>query len=55
MVGILVAIIKMADIASVEPGVGMFCFIGLMFSSIGLSLVLDKHQIWEQLEAQAHG
>ena len=53
LLGILVAIVKLVDIASVYPGMGMMCFIGLMLSEIGISLMLNKHYFWELLEDQS--
>lgn len=53
LLGILVAIVKLVDIASVHPGMGMVCFIGLMLSEIGISLMLNKHYLWKLLEDQS--
>ncbi|GAA4652201.1 paraquat-inducible protein A [Kistimonas scapharcae] len=52
LLGILVAIVKLVDIASVHPGMGMVCFIGLMLSEIGISILLNEHHIWGLLEDQ---
>lgn len=52
LLGILVAIVKLVDTASVHPGIGMVCFIGLILSEIGISLVMNESCLWELLEEQ---
>lgn len=51
LLAILVAIVKLIDVASVHPGMGMVCFIGLMLSEIGISLLLNEHHLWALLKA----
>ena len=52
LLGILVAIVKLMDTASVHPGVGMVCFTGLILSEIGISLLMNESCLWELLEEQ---
>lgn len=47
--GVLVAVIKLADMASVHPGIGLFCFAGLMLAELGISLNLNEHALWNRL------
>lgn len=49
MLGALVAIIKLADMATVDIGVGLFCYAGLMLAEIGVTLNLNEHQLWKRL------
>jgi len=51
MIALLVSIIKLLDMARVELGVGLFCFIGLMLAHIGSKAVLDRTAVWEKIEA----
>ena len=50
LLGILVAVIKLADMATVHPGAGLLCFVGLMVAELGISACMDEQEIWEQLE-----
>ncbi|MCL6414503.1 paraquat-inducible protein A [Aestuariirhabdus sp. Z084] len=54
MIGILVAIIKLANMAMISPGYGLICFTGLMLCTIGLSQTLDEHTTWDLLEKYRH-
>ncbi|KEQ16318.1 paraquat-inducible protein A [Endozoicomonas numazuensis] len=47
--GALVAVIKLADMASVQAGVGLYCFAGLMLCELIISLNLNEHEIWKML------
>ena len=49
MLGILVALTKIADIAHVELGMGLFAFIGLFITTVSISMTLDTHAIWKKL------
>lgn len=50
LLGILVAVIKLAEMATVQPGAGLLCFAGLMAAELGISICMDEQEIWEQLE-----
>ena len=50
LLGVLVAVIKLADMASVHPGAGLLCFVGLMVAELGISLCMDEQTVWERLE-----
>lgn len=50
LLGVLIALIKLGDIAEVVIGLGLYSFVGLLVASLGAQLTLDEHEIWEQLE-----
>lgn len=50
LLGILVAVIKLADMATVHPGAGLVCFAGLMVAELGISVYMDEQSVWEQLD-----
>lgn len=50
LLGILVAVIKLADMATIQPGAGLLCFAGLMAAELGISICMDEQEVWEQLE-----
>lgn len=51
MIGLLVSVIKLIGMASVRPGVGLICFVGMMATGIATKLTLDHHLIWERIES----
>ena len=50
MIAMLVSVIKLFDIAAIHGGVGLYCFVGLLLTSILVTVKLDKKQIWECIE-----
>lgn len=52
LLGILVAIVKLADIAELSLGVGLGCFIGLLLVQIWLEVTMSPHQIWQALSGE---
>lgn len=53
MLGVLVSVIKLADMASVQVGAGLICYAGLMLIEIGITLNLNEHSLWRRLRGQA--
>lgn len=51
MIGLLVSVVKLLGMASVMPGVGLICFVGLMLASIATKVSLDHHQVWRKIES----
>jgi paraquat-inducible protein A len=51
MLGILIALVKLGDLAEVVTGLGLYSFIGLLITSIGAHISLDKNEVWERLES----
>ncbi|MBM7060218.1 paraquat-inducible protein A [Pseudomonas sp. UL073] len=49
MMGTLVAIVKLLDLADVSLGIGLACFIGLLVTQVWLETTMSPHQIWEAL------
>jgi paraquat-inducible protein A len=50
MLGVFVAIVKLADFATIVPGVALYCFSGLIVVSAAAAWSLDVRQIWQRLE-----
>jgi len=46
----LVSVIKLFDIAAIHGGLGLYSFVGLLLTSILVTVTLDKKQIWEGIE-----
>lgn len=51
MLGILVAIIKLGDLATVIAGTGLYAFVALLLVTVCLSAALDERVVWQRLEA----
>ncbi|WP_085597458.1 MULTISPECIES: paraquat-inducible protein A [unclassified Pseudomonas] len=47
--GILVSIVKLIDIAELNLGVGLACFVALLLTQIWLEISMPAHQVWEAL------
>lgn len=52
LMGVLVAIVKLADLASITMGLGLVCFISLLLVQVWLEVVMSPHQIWEALSGE---
>ena len=50
LLGILITLIKMGDVASIEFNLGFFCFIGLVLLSMAVSVSMDRRLFWYLLE-----
>jgi paraquat-inducible protein A len=50
MLGILVTIVKLAQMAEIIPGVSLYAFLALIFVLAAVSANLDGHLIWEKWE-----
>lgn len=50
LIGILVSIVKLVDMADLTLGIGLFCFVGLLLAQAWLEVTMSPHQIWEALE-----
>jgi paraquat-inducible protein A len=55
MIGLLVSVIKLIGMAAVTPGIGMFCFVGMMLSSITAKVTLYQHGVWRKIETICNG
>jgi paraquat-inducible protein A len=54
LLGILVALIKIAELATVEPGIGIYAIGGLVVLFAAIMVTVDPHEIWTRV-AWAHG
>ena len=55
LMGVLVAIVKLADMAAITVGLGLVCFVSLLLIQVWLEVVMSPHQIWQALsEEDAH-
>ncbi len=52
LMGILVAIVKLADMADLSLGLGLFCFVALLLVQVWLEVTMSPHQIWEALAGE---
>lgn len=50
ILGILVALIKIAELATVEAGIGMYAMGGLVVLFPAIALSIDEHEVWERIE-----
>lgn len=55
MIGLLVSVIKLIGMASITPGIGMLCFVGMMLSSIVAKVTIDEHGVWRKIETICNG
>lgn len=53
MVGILVSMIKLSQLATVIPGTALWAFAALIFVLSAASATLDPVEVWERLEAES--
>ena len=54
MLGVLVSLVKLAHMATVIPGIGMWAFFALIVVLALASSTLDPHEVWERLEVVEH-
>jgi len=50
ILGILVALIKIAELATVEPGIGMYAVGGLVVLFTAIMITFDPREIWKRIE-----
>ncbi|SMF93553.1 paraquat-inducible protein A [Methylomagnum ishizawai] len=51
MLGILVAVVKLADLATIEPGLSLYSFAAMIVAMAATDAMLEPHEIWERLES----
>lgn len=49
MLGVLVALVKLADFATVIPGISLYSFVALIIVTAAASAALDPRIVWENL------
>jgi paraquat-inducible protein A len=52
LMGVLVAIVKLADMAAMTLGLGLACFVALLLVQVWLEVVMSPHQIWQALSGE---
>ena len=52
LMGVLVAIVKLADLAAISVGLGLVCFVSLLLVQVWLEVVMSPHKIWEALSGE---
>jgi paraquat-inducible protein A len=52
LMGVLVAIVKLADMAAITVGLGLVCFISLLLIQVWLEVVMSPHQVWQALSGE---
>lgn len=52
LMGVLVALVKLADRAQLSLGLGLLCFIGMLLIQVWLEVVMSPHQIWQALSGE---
>lgn len=52
LMGILVAMVKLMNLADLSLGLGLFCFIALLLVQVWLEVTMAPHQIWEALSGE---
>ena len=50
ILGILVALIKIAELATVDAGIGMYAMGGLVVLFPAIALAIDEREVWERIE-----
>jgi paraquat-inducible protein A len=50
MLAILVAVVKLVDLAKIHVGPGLYCFVGLLLANTLASTMLDTKQVWKNIE-----
>lgn len=50
IIGVLVALIKIADYATVVPGIALFALGALVFVLAGMQASFDRRQVWQRVE-----
>lgn len=53
MLGVLVSVVKLAGLAHVIPGIGLWSLCGLIILTAAAHTVFDAHDYWERFEALA--
>lgn len=52
LMGILVAIVKLIELADLSLGIGLVCFVALLLVQVWLEVTMSPHQIWEALSGE---
>ena len=50
ILGIMVALVKIAELASVDVGIGMYAIGGLVVLFAAISMTFDPREVWRRVE-----
>ncbi|MGO9037364.1 MAG: paraquat-inducible protein A [Steroidobacteraceae bacterium] len=50
MLGILVALVKIAELATVDPGIGMYAFGAVIVLMPAIAVNVDRRELWRRIE-----
>ncbi|MBW1867874.1 MAG: paraquat-inducible protein A [Deltaproteobacteria bacterium] len=50
MLGILISIIKLKDLAQISYGIGLFCFVLVLTINLIASVTFDEHKYWSSIK-----
>ena len=50
MLGILVSLVKLADMASIVPGIALWAFVALIPAVAAATSSLDAHLVWDRID-----
>ena len=50
MLGILVSVVKLAEMANLIPGIALYSFVALIFVVAGVGAFLDPNIIWDRVD-----
>ncbi|MGH6912453.1 MAG: paraquat-inducible protein A, partial [Geminicoccales bacterium] len=53
LLGVIVAYVKLTDLARIELGIALYAFIALILLMVAAEAALDPHHIWRRLAPQA--
>jgi len=51
VLGIVVSVVKLASVASVDPGPGLWAFAALMVTAVAAAAAYDQHTVWSHIES----
>jgi paraquat-inducible protein A len=55
LLGVIVAYVKLSDLARLELGVALFAFVALILTMIAAEVALEPREVWDRLGRQAAG
>ncbi|MDH3664877.1 MAG: paraquat-inducible protein A [Alphaproteobacteria bacterium] len=53
LLGVIVAYVKLTDLATIELGLALFAFVAVIILMIAADVALDPRQVWERIAPQA--
>ena len=50
LIGVLVALVKIAELATVVPGLALYALAGLAVAFAAIQSIFDPHEVWDRIE-----